>query len=630
MFQSFEDASDSTSSRNRVTRLRRAMEEAEIDAYLVPRADEHQGEYVPECAERLRWLTGFSGSAGAALILLDTAHVFVDGRYTLQLQDQADMSLFTPQSLVKTSVADWMKKNLPAGARLGFDPWLHTIAEARKLEEAMQAVGGTMTPVMKNLVDSIWTNRPDPPLEPAHIHPLTYAGVEASNKLEQLSEALKAAEADACVLTDPSSLAWTFNIRGQDVPHTPLVLGFAMLHAAEDPVIFIDRQKLDGETEAYLSELGRLMPVSGMTGELVRAAKEGARILLDPHLTAEAIRRMIVAAGGTVVEAPDPARLPRATKNETEIEGSRAAHRRDGAALAAFLHWFDTSDPASLDEITIARALEEFRVKAGRDQQMPLREIAFDTISGAGPNGAIVHYRVTEATNRQLANGELFLLDSGGQYEDGTTDITRTLAVGEPTAEMRERFTLVLKGMIAIARARFPAGTRGMDIDALARHALWARGLDYAHGTGHGVGAYLSVHEGPQNISKRGSQALLPGMIVSNEPGYYKTGEYGIRIENLILVREAEEIAGGDAPMLGFETLTLCPIDRRLVMPELLTDDERDWLNAYHARVYDEIGPLLDDAQRAWLKDATAHIAAASVLTDSESGSPSPSMRAAE
>ena len=622
MFQSYEDAPDALNGRNRVVLLRRAMEKADIDAYLVPRADEHQGEYVPECAERLKWLTGFSGSAGTALILADAAHIFVDGRYTLQVRDQTDVNVFTPQSTVETSVARWIGKNLPQGTRLGFDPWLHTIAEARALEDAVHKRGGALVPLMKNLVDTIWTNRPSPPVEPVRIHPIKYAGLGAREKLDRLSEALHEAGADACVLTDPSSLAWTFNIRGSDVPHTPLPLGFAMLSTTDEPTIFIDRRKLDIETEAYLTQLARLMPVSGMTGELVRAAKDEARILLDPALTAEAVRRMIAAAGGTVVEGPDPARLPRAVKNEAEIAGSRDAHRRDAVALAAFLHWFDSQKPGTLDEITVAKKLEECREKAGRDHQMPLREIAFDTISGAGPNGAIVHYRVTRKTNRKLGDGELFLLDSGGQYEDGTTDITRTLAVGKPTAEMRERFTLVLKGMIAISRARFPAGTRGMDIDALARRALWDRGLDYAHGTGHGVGSYLSVHEGPQSISKRGIQALLPGMILSNEPGYYKTGEYGIRIENLVLVRAAEAIEGGDIAMLGFETLTLCPIDRRLIEPDLLTAAELDWLNAYHARVLDEVGPALDGEQLAWLEKATAPIAAGEAV--------SPPARAAE
>lgn len=609
MFQYFEAAADPSKGRSRLVQLRNAMDEAGIDAYLVPRADEHQGEYVPASAERLKWLTGFSGSAGAALILREAAYIFTDGRYTLQVREQADMGVFIPISTVETPLAKWIAANLPPATRLGFDPWLHTITETAELDKAVHKHAGMLVPVMKNLVDQIWADRPEPPAEPISIHELKFAGVTARTKLDQIAEAMKRDEADACFLTDPSSLAWTFNIRGRDVPHAPLPLGFAMLRADGDHVIFIDKRKLSIETEAYLTQLARIMPASGMTGELVRAAKEGARVILDPQLCAEAVRRVVAAAGGTAVESRDPTRLPRAIKNETEIEGARAAHKRDGAALATFLHWFDSQQPGTLDEITVVKKLEETRSAITEKYQMPLRDVAFDTISGSGPNGAIVHYRVTSKSNRKVGNNELFLLDSGAQYDDATTDVTRTIAVGTPTEEMRQRFTLVLKGMIAISRACFPKGTRGMDIDVLARQALWRHGLDYAHGTGHGVGSYLSVHEGPQNISKRGTEPLQAGMILSNEPGYYKQGEYGIRIENLVLVKQAAEIPGGDLPMMGFETLTLCPIDRRLIDTALLTPRERDWLNAYHARVRAEIGPLVDEDVRAWLHQATAEIA---------------------
>ncbi len=608
MFQTFETVADPSKGRNHAQRLRAAMEEAGIDGYIVPRADEYQGEYVPESAERLKWLTGFSGSAGVALILRDSAHIFVDGRYTLQVREQVDVSVFKPQSLVDASLAKWIGDNLPAASRLGFDPWLHTIGETAALEKAVHRHDGMLVPVMKNLVDQIWTDRPHPPAGQVFAHPLKFAGVTARTKLDQLVETMKQDEADACFLTDPSSLAWVFNIRGHDVPHTPLPLGFALLRTDGEHVIFIDRAKLPAETEEYLAPLARIMPVSGMTGELVRAAKEGAKVILDPQLCAEAVRRVIAAAGGSVLEARDPARLPRATKNQTEIGGARAAHKRDGAAMATFLHWFDSQKKGALDEITIVARLEEIRVRIGESHEMPLRDVAFDTISGSGPNAAVVHYRVSEKTNRKLENNELFLLDSGAQYDDGTTDITRTIAVGKPTNEMRTRFTLVLKGMIAISRACFPKGTRGMDLDVLARQALWRHGLDYAHGTGHGVGSYLSVHEGPQNISKRGTEPLLPGMILSNEPGYYKDGAYGIRIENLILVKDAAAVPGGDLPMMSFETLTLCPIDQRLVDADMLTAGEREWLNAYHARVLDEIGPMVEDNVRGWLEKATAAI----------------------
>ncbi len=606
MFQTFEISSDPSKGRERLQRLRAAMQDAGIDGYIVPRADEHQGEYVPESAERLKWLTGFSGSAGAALVLQDSAHIFVDGRYTLQVREQADMAMFRPQSLVDTTLARWIGEHLPAATRLGFDPWLHTISETAQLEKAVHRHDGMLVPVMRNLIDQIWADRPEPPAGEVTIHPLQHAGVTARTKLDQLVESMRREEADACFLTDPSSLAWAFNIRGRDVPHTPLALGFAMLRTDGDHVVFIDKRKLSMETEAYLTQLARIMPVSGMTGELVRAAKEGARVILDPQLCAEAVRRVIAAAGGTVIESRDPARLPRATKNAAEIDGARAAHKRDGAAMATFLHWFDNQKKGTIDEIGIVRKLEEVRVETGEKLNMPMRDLAFDTISGSGPNGAVVHYRVSDKTNRKLDGNELFLLDSGAQYDDGTTDITRTMAIGKPAKEMSARFTLVLKGMIAISRACFPKGTRGMDIDVLARQSLWQHGLDYAHGTGHGVGSYLSVHEGPQNISKRGTEPLLPGMIVSNEPGYYKPGVYGIRIENLILVREPEAMPEGDLPMMRFETLTLCPIDRRLIELDMLTAEEREWIDTYHARVLGEIGPMVDEPVRAWLEKATA------------------------
>ena len=408
------------------------------------------------------------------------------------------------------------------------------------------------------------------------------------------------------VLTDPSSLAWLFNIRGSDVPHTPLALGFAILPAEGLPLLFLSRAKLTIETDAYLTQLATVLEPQELEGRLAGLAASGGRIALDPALAAEKLRMIVEDNGGTVVRLADPARLPRAVKNEAELAGSRAAHRRDGAAMTKFLHWLDAQEPGAVDEIAAVRALEGFRRRTGEETQMPLRDISFDTISGAGPNGAIVHYRVTTATNRKLEAGELYLVDSGGQYQDGTTDITRTVAIGRADEEMRERATLVLKGMIAISTLRFPAGTRGCDIDAIARHALWQKGLDYAHGTGHGVGSFLSVHEGPQRIARTGTQPLMAGMILSNEPGYYKTGGYGIRLENLIVVRRAEPVPGGDIAMHAFETLTLAPFDRRLIRADLLDPAERAWLDAYHARVLEEIGPMVDGEVLAWLEAATA------------------------
>lgn len=610
MFQSFEVTSDPSQGAARIASLRRRLAAMELDGFLVPRADEHQGEYVAPCSERLSWLTGFTGSAGIALILARRAVLFVDGRYTLQAAEQTDPSIFTVESLIDAPPRLWMAKNLARGTRIGFDPWLHTIGEIRELEKALVESGAALVPVADNPVDRIWTDRPHPPLGAVRIHPTARAGELAADKLGRLAQALGEGGADLTVLTDPSSLAWAFNIRGSDIPHTPLALGFAILPARGLPVLFIDQRKLDRRTKAYLTQLAELMPPSALQDEVARRARAGACIGLDPALAAERLRALVSENGGRVLDLPDPARLPRAVKNPRELEGARAAHRRDGAAVARFLCWLDAQEPASVDEITVTRRLEACRIETGEASQMPLRDISFDTISGAGPNGAVIHYRVTTASNRKLARNELYLVDSGAQYEDGTTDITRTVVLGTPTGEMRDRYTRVLKGLIAVSRLRFPRATRGMDIDPFARHALWQAGLDYPHGTGHGVGSYLCVHEGPQRIARTGTQALEAGMILSNEPGYYKPGSYGIRLENLIVVAPPSAIEGGDIDMHGFETLTLAPFDRRLVDPDLLDAGERAWLDAYHARVLAEIGPMVDGQVQAWLERMTAPVAA--------------------
>ncbi|RST86433.1 aminopeptidase P family protein [Aquibium carbonis] len=602
MFQSFDTVSDPSLSGPRVARLRAWLAGQGLDGFLVPRADEHQGEYVPARAERLQWITGFTGSAGVALILADRAHLFVDGRYTLQAAQQADPAIFTGESLIETPPPAFIRESLPEGLSIGFDPWLHTIGDAAALKSAVEASGGRLVALDRNAVDAVWDDQPSPPIEPVDIHPEHFAGRLAMEKLADLAESVAKADADCCVLTDPASLAWAFNIRGNDVPHTPLALGFAILRAEGLPLLFMDERKLPMRTQAYLTQLAELMPPSALEDEIVRLAASGARVGLDTALAAEKLRMLVDENGGIIVSMPDPVRLPRATKNAAELAGTRAAHRRDGVAVTRYLAWLDRQRPGSVDEIGAVTALENARRKAGEEAQMPLRDISFDTISGAGPNGAIIHYRVTTATNRVLGDGELFLVDSGAQFQDGTTDITRTVPIGIPSAEMRERYTLVLKGMIGISLLRFPAGTRGADIDAVARMALWKAGLDYGHGTGHGVGSYLSVHEGPQRIAKTGTEKLLPGMILSNEPGYYKAGHYGIRLENLIVVTEPQTIPGGDKPMHGFETLTLAPFDRRLIVTEMLTAEERAWVDAYHARVVAEIGPMLGDEDRAWLE----------------------------
>ncbi|MCR5855326.1 aminopeptidase P family protein [Mesorhizobium sp. J428] len=609
MFQSFDVTSDPSQGAARVARLREWLAGKKLDGFIVPRADEHQGEYVPARAERLSWLTGFTGSAGAAIILADSAQIFVDGRYTLQVRGQVDPSIFSVQNLVETPPAKWLGENAPKGARIGFDPWLHTIAEAKALKTALEKRGAELVAVAKNAVDAIWDDQPAAPLESVDIQPLDYAGELAKDKLARIAESLKAEGATHTILTDPSSLAWTFNIRGRDVPHTPLALGFAVISADGQHLLFMDKRKLPRTTEAYLTQLSDIRPPSTLESEIAALAKAGAKVGLDQSLVAEKLRLIVEENGGTVVSFADPARLPRATKNDAELAGTRNAHRRDGAAVSRFVRWIETRPPGSVDEIAAVTALENCRTETGKELQMPLRDISFDTISGAGPNGAVIHYRVTTATNRTLGPGELYLVDSGAQHQDGTTDITRTLPIGEPTKEMRERYTLVLKGMIQISMLRFPPGTRGADIDAFARAALWKAGLDYAHGTGHGVGSFLSVHEGPQRIAKSGTEKLLPGMILSNEPGYYKEGAYGIRLENLIVVTEAMPVEGGDLPMHGFETLTLVPFDKRMIATELLTREEFEWLNAYHARVREEVGPLLAGDERAWLEAATSPFA---------------------
>lgn len=605
MFQTFDPAGDPSVGKPRVAKLRKWLKANDLDGFIVPRADEHQGEYVPARASRLKWLTGFSGSAGIAIVLKDRAFVFVDGRYTLQVRQEVDLNVFAIESLVDNPPRIWIKDNLGKGARLGFDPWLHTTGEVKALKAAAAKAGVTLVPVETNAVDAIWSDQPEPPLAPVELQPIAFAGELARDKLARLAAAIAKEDATHAALTDPSSIAWTFNIRGGDVPHTPLALGFAILAADGNHQLFMDERKFSRTVKAYLTQLAELREPADFESAIVQLAKDGARIALDPALAAEKLRMLIEDNGGTVVATPDPARTPRATKNQAEIAGSRAAHRRDGAAVVKLLCWLDRQKPGSLDEIAVVTKLEECRRQTGEETQMPLRDVSFDTISGAGPNGAIMHYRVSRATSRVLGDGELFLLDSGAQYQDGTTDITRTVPMGKPTEEMKERYTLVLKGMIGISMLRFPPGTRGCDIDAVARMALWRHGLDFAHGTGHGVGSYLAVHEGPQRIAKSGTEKLLEGMMISNEPGYYKEGAYGIRLENLILVAPAEAIDGGDIDMHSFETLTLAPFDKRMLNTELMTREELHWLDQYHARVLAEIGPMLDGEALAWLEQAT-------------------------
>ncbi len=588
-------------SKARVSALRAALRDAGFEGWIQPRADEFQGEYVPPSGARLAWLTGFTGSAGLAVVLQARAAVFSDGRYTLQLRDQIDLEIFEPRHSTDTPATEWIAAALPAGGKLAYDPWLLTDGDIAKFAKAAAAAGGELVAADRNLLDAAWTDRPAPPQAPIAPQPLEYAGEASALKRQRLGEGLAKDKLEAAILTQPDGIAWLLNVRGGDVEHTPLPLSFATLSADGGADWFVDPAKLTDATRAWVGNGVRLRAISEFAPSLDGHA--GQRVAVAPSAPA-AVRRRLEAAGAEVVVAPDPTALPKACKNAAEIAGARAAHRRDAAAMARFLHWLATEGQSGkVTEIAAADRLEAFR------RDLPLfRDLSFPTISGAGPNGAIVHYRATPATNRALQPGSLYLVDSGAQFQDGTTDITRTVAIGAPTADMRRAYTLVLKGHLALSAARFPKGVSGGQLDALARAPLWSAGLDFDHGTGHGVGSYLSVHEGPQRISKTGGEAALaPGMIISNEPGYYKTGAYGIRIENLVLVRLAA-IPGGERESYEFETLTLAPYDRALINLDLLSQIEVQLINDYHSMVHDYVRPALDGAALSWLKAATARI----------------------
>jgi len=592
MFQSFTASASPEQGPPRLKRLREEMSRERLDAFLVPRADAHQGEYVAPCDERLSWLTGFTGSAGSAAVTAAEAGVFVDGRYRIQVRDQVDLNYFTPVNWPEIRPGAWLAERLEKGARVGFDPWLHTASEMEVLAKAapeLELVAG------ENLIDRIWDDQPSPSDAKAVEYPIEFSGESSASKRGRLGKVLAEARQNAAVLTLPDSICWLLNIRGEDIARNPLVQAFAVLFADARVALFADPAKF-----------ADLLPdptftIAPKTEFAVALHTLSGPVRVDKSTAPLAVSLALKAAGITVDWDDDPCILPKARKNSVEIKGTREAHLRDGAAMVEFLAWLDAEAPGGgVTEIGAAKALEEFRARTNA-----LREISFDTISGAGPDGAIVHYRVTEGTNRALRPGELYLVDSGGQYLDGTTDITRTVIVGTATAEHRRCFTLVLKGMIEISRARFPRGLAGRDLDALARSALWKAGFDYDHGTGHGVGHYLSVHEGPQRLSRISEVKLDPGMILSNEPGYYRAGEFGIRIENLIVVSEAEKLGDG-RDQLDFETLTFVPIDRRLIETGLLSPGEREWIDAYHAAVREKLAARVSEGARAWLVTATA------------------------
>jgi len=604
MHQSFDVKGGPKVARRNLPKLRRAITAAGLDGVLVPHEDEYQNEYLPEANERLAWATGFTGSAGAALVFADHAVLFVDGRYTLQARAQTDPELIEVRDLVAEGPAGWLRTEAPEGARIGYDPRLSSPDAVQRLAEAAAARGASLVAAAENPIDAAWTDRPPLPKALVVPHPLALAGESHADKRARLAKELADAKLDAALVTSPASLAWLFNIRGGDVAHSPLPLGAGVLHADGKAELFLAPEKVTPELRAHLGNAVAVRDEAEL--EAGFAALAGRTVRVDPATASAWAFDRLEAAGATVSRGPDPTALPRACKNPVEVAGARAAHVRDGAALTRFLHWLDGAIAAgeAVDEIGAAVKLEGFR-SASED----LKDLSFESISSAGPNGAVVHYRVTTKTNRKLKRGSLYLIDSGGQYPDGTTDVTRTIAIGRPSREMRERFTLVLKGHIALARVRFPAGTTGGQLDALARQFLWAAGLDYDHGTGHGVGSYLGVHEGPQGISKRLNEtALRPGMIVSNEPGYYKTEAYGIRVENLQVVTEPAPIDGGEREMLGFETLTLAPIDRRVIVKGMLSAEERAWVDGYHARVLETVGPLVEPDVCGWLAAACARL----------------------
>jgi Xaa-Pro aminopeptidase len=600
MFQNFKVKTRPQDGPPRLAALREAIAQEGVSGFLVPRADKHQGEYVSAHDDRLAWLTGFTGSAGFATVLADKAGVFVDGRYRLQVRAQTDQAVFTPVDWPETKLADWLEAETDEAAVIGYDPWLHTVREVSDLRTALTKTGRALRAV-PNLVDRVWDDQPAPPRGKVYCQPPELAGATRAEKIARIAQDIAVAGHDVAVLTLPDSICWALNIRGADIPRIPIVQAMAIVTRDSTFDLFIDPAKLDG-AEVDLGDAIRVARPDAFTSSLETLT---GVVRIDRDTVPQAVLDHLERSASTVVYDRDPCVLPKACKTEAEIAGTRAAHLRDGAAMVEFLSWLDAQSPASLTEIDVVTALEGFRRDTG-----VLRDISFETICGAGPNGAIVHYRVTEETNRPIAPGDLLLVDSGGQYVDGTTDITRTIATGTPPEGAVAAFTRVLQGMIAISMAHWPKGLAGRDLDALARGPLWRAGQDYDHGTGHGVGVYLSVHEGPQRLSRVSEVALQPGMILSNEPGYYREGAFGIRIENLVVVQSEDPPAGGDAhrSMLGFETLTFVPIDTRLVDAAMLSPDERRWMNAYHSEVQAKIGPLVSSSARDWLKRATRAI----------------------
>lgn len=584
----------------RLLALRSELKTRALQGFFVPLVDEHNSEYVADYAHRLEWLTGFRGSQGMAIVLDDRAAIFVDGRYVLQVKDQVDGAVFERIHSADQSPLEWLASAVSRDDTIGHDPRLHTPGWVEDTAGVLKRHGAKLVSLNDNPVDSVWNDQPERPSDQIIPHDLAHAGVASSEKRADIGAAIAKAGADTAVITALDSIAWLFNIRGRDVTHTPVALAYALLHQDGRGELFIAPEKLTDKVRSHLGNQVTCHPYDSFYDALDELGRDGKTVLADPQTNNAAVFSRLTSSGATIVHAPDPCALPKARKNPVEIKGAIAAHLRDGAAITEFLHWVDRTAPNEpVTELQCVDKLLSFRKK--RDG---FTDTSFDTISGSGPHGAIVHYRVSPQTDRRLEPGELYLVDSGGQYPDGTTDITRTVPIGTVKDEERRHFTLVLKGHIALATLRFPKGTTGVQIDAIARKPLWDAGLDYDHGTGHGVGSFLAVHEGPHRISKApNSIALEPGMLLSNEPGYYKNGGYGIRIENL--VRVVEDEVAKERPFLRFETMTLAPIDYRLIVTAMLNDDERRWVDDYHARVRDSLAPLVSDESRGWLHDMT-------------------------
>jgi Xaa-Pro aminopeptidase len=592
---------------DRLQALRDQLKRDRLDGFVVPLTDEHMSEYVGEYAQRLAWLTGFQGSAGTAVVMPEEAAIFTDGRYTLQVREQVDGSHWQFVGVPETKVSDWIAEHAGSGARVGYDPWLHTRQWTKDAATALAEVGAELVPVTTNPIDAVWPDRPAPSDAELTVQPDSAAGKSSAQKRQEIADWLTGKKADAVVLSALDSIAWALNVRGGDIAHTPVALSYTIVSSDGTADLYVAPEKMTDAVAQHLGNAVRVHDRQDFAPALGRFA--GKRVAADPDNAVAAIFDALEAGGATVLPSRDPVVLAKAVKNDIEIAGHKAASVRDGAALSRFLRWVEETAPTgALTELDCVAKLLEFRQATGK-----LKDTSFDTISATGAHGASPHYHSTPESNAELKMGQLYLVDSGGQYEDGTTDVTRVIPVGEATHEMKDRFTRVLKGNIALDTALFPKGTNGGQLDAFARRPLWDAGLDFAHGTGHGVGAYLSVHEGPARIAKPtypgGGPAvpLEPGMILSNEPGYYKAGEYGIRIETLVLVVE-RTVPGGDMPMLGFETLTFVPIERALILPELLSAGELAWLNAYHAKVLEKIGPELSGDDRAWLEAKCAPI----------------------